>query len=118
MYYYKNNKGQLVASAKKLADNTLSRLSQKEADEILKELTRSSDVSGLVEAALNKAATEKGFDSILEAATYTASANAKYKADAKALIKWRDQVWAWYEGLKNPTEADLALMPKLEADNA
>ena len=35
-----------------------------------------------------------GYDSILSAVSYASSTNAQYKADAEALITWRDSVWS------------------------
>jgi hypothetical protein len=36
-----------------------------------------------------------GYDNIVSAASYANSTNAKFKAEALALIAWRDAVWAY-----------------------
>ena len=36
-----------------------------------------------------------GYDNVISAASYAASTNKQYAADAAALIGWRDEVWAW-----------------------
>lgn len=36
-----------------------------------------------------------GYDSLISAASYSGSSNQKFKAEASALIGWRDRVWEW-----------------------
>lgn len=51
-------------------------------------------VSRLVEDTAKTA----GFDSMIAAASYVTSAVKEFKADAVALVKWRDKVWdAWLQ---------------------
>lgn len=51
--------------------------------------------SSALTSAINDGANQWGYDNIESAATYLTSSNPQYVADAKALIAWRDQVWAW-----------------------
>lgn len=59
---------------------------------------------------MDNTARTKGYDSALSCATYATSGVAQFKADADALIAWRDAVWmaayAWRDGLNGelPTE--------------
>ena len=48
-----------------------------------------------IQQVLDTGAKKWGYDSIAAAASYATSSNAQYAADAKALIDWRDTVWAW-----------------------
>lgn len=50
---------------------------------------------GAVTPVLTKGARKWGYDSIESGASYINSTNAQYKADAEALIQWRDAVWVW-----------------------
>lgn len=50
---------------------------------------------GAVSIALTKGAEKWGYDSIESGASYVNSTNPQYKADAEALIGWRDSVWGW-----------------------
>lgn len=52
-------------------------------------------LSAAVTMAVNKGAQKWGYDSIESGVSYANSANAQYKADAEALIQWRDSVWGW-----------------------
>lgn len=66
---------------------------------------------------LNEIANSWGYDSIISAVSYANSTNAQFKADAEALIEWRDEVWAVvYEielgKLPKTTEDFVALLPK------
>lgn len=36
-----------------------------------------------------------GYDSLISASSYSSSSNLKFKAEAAALIQWRDRVWEW-----------------------
>lgn len=53
---------------------------------------RLSDVLG---SAINDAAAQWGYNSIISAVSYVTSENPQYVAEARALSIWRDQVWAW-----------------------
>lgn len=52
-------------------------------------------ISGAIQSALDVGAQKWGYDSIVAGASYAASTNAQFAADAAALIGWRDSVWAW-----------------------
>ena len=43
---------------------------------------------------LDSAAKEWGYDSLVSAASYANSTNPQFKAEAEALIAWRDNLWA------------------------
>lgn len=60
--------------------------------------TKAQNDTQLLEAvsiALANGAQKWGYNSIESAASYINSTNPKYKADAEALIQWRDVVWDW-----------------------
>ena len=48
-----------------------------------------------VQGRLDKAAKTRHYDSALSCASYAASANATFAAEAAAMIAWRDSVWAY-----------------------
>ena len=50
-----------------------------------------------VQAFVNKTAIEKGYDSGLSCASYFASSNIQWKAEAGVFIAWRDAVWERFE---------------------
>jgi hypothetical protein len=52
-------------------------------------------LSPLLTSAINEGAQSWGYDDIVSAASYLNSTNLQYVAEAKALIEWRDKVWAW-----------------------
>lgn len=57
-----------------------------------------------------------GYDTIVSAASYILSTNAQFKAEAEALIAWRDEVWAVIAKLNPKTppanvDVFLALLP-------
>lgn len=45
-----------------------------------------------------------GYDSVLSSASYAMSAIPKFKAEALALLVYRDAMWAWAGGRTNPGE--------------
>ncbi|MCW0458960.1 hypothetical protein NB717_000028 [Xanthomonas sacchari] len=68
---------------------------------------------------LDEVARSRGYDSIVSCASYAASTNEQFKAEAAAAIAWRDAVYAkGYELLANTPEgvetpeAVLALLPQ------
>jgi len=66
---------------------------------------------------LEKVAQEWGYNSIVSAASYVNSTNTQFKAEAEALIEWRDKVWAETytikaENLPATADAFFALLPK------
>lgn len=48
-----------------------------------------------LQGVLDAGAQAWGYDSVISAASYAASTNAQFKAEAAALIAWRDAVWVW-----------------------
>jgi hypothetical protein len=46
-------------------------------------------------SAINDAAIQWGYNSIEAAVSYVTSTNPQYVAEARALSRWRDEVWAW-----------------------
>jgi hypothetical protein len=46
-------------------------------------------------SAINDGAIQWGYNSIEAAISYVSSTNPQYVAEARALSKWRDEVWAW-----------------------
>lgn len=57
-----------------------------------------SEAAAAVQNALDAKAKEYNYDSVFTAATYAASTNPMFKADADAFIAWRDTVWVWAYG--------------------
>lgn len=69
-----------------------------------------------IQQALDAGARAWGYDSLLTATSYANSTNAQFKAEAEALIGWRDNVWQWARVLESgtlPSSIDnlLAQMP-------
>ena len=65
---------------------------------------------------LNSVALSWGYDSIVSAVSYFFSTNLQYKADAEALIAWRDSIWAEAYTIEQGTlpdtaEAFVAMLP-------
>jgi hypothetical protein len=54
-----------------------------------------SNIASAIQQSLDAGAQKWNYDSIVSAASYANSTNTQYAADAKALIGWRDAVWAW-----------------------
>lgn len=52
-------------------------------------------LSPSITSAINDGAQSWGYDDIVSAVSYITSTNPQYVAEAKALIEWRDKVWAW-----------------------
>jgi hypothetical protein len=52
-------------------------------------------LSAVITSAINNGAQGWGYDSIESGVSYVNSTNLQYVAEAKALSKWRDEVWAW-----------------------
>lgn len=56
-------------------------------------------------AAINKGAKSWGYDDIVSAASYVNSTVSRFKAEAKALIAWRDAAWTWAQGVLDSAKA-------------
>ena len=67
------------------------------------------------QAALDAVALVWGYNSIESAATYLTSANAKYKAEAAALVAWRDATWTASDTLQGQVLGGTAQMPATAA---
>jgi len=52
-------------------------------------------LSAVLGSAINEGANSWGYDNITSAVSYVTSSNPQYVAEAEALTKWRDDVWAW-----------------------
>ena len=52
-------------------------------------------LSPSITSAINDEAHQWGYDDIVSAVSYLTSTNPQYVAEAKALLAWRDKVWAW-----------------------
>jgi hypothetical protein len=64
---------------------------------------------------LDSTAKAWGYDSVISAASYTTSGVAQYKADAQALIEWRDALWQAAYGVEVSVRGGTA-MPATAAD--
>lgn len=53
------------------------------------------EYEGAIDKALRDGAASWGYDSIVSAASYANSTNTRFKAEALALIRWRDETWEW-----------------------
>ena len=65
---------------------------------------------------LDKVAKSWGYDSLVSAASYSGSSNPQFKAEAEALINWRDNYWSEAYTIEAGTlpatsDAFLALLP-------
>ena len=69
------------------------------------------DVSKYIDSIAQK----KGYDSGVSCASYAASTNATFAADAKAFIAWRDSVWTTCQTIEN---TDLAATPPIVPTSA
>lgn len=93
------------------------------AERILAPLTPEESINvyeAAAKLALDNLAKSWGYDSMVEAASYVNSTNPQYKAEAEALVLWRDQTWdKIYQieagELPTTTTKFLALLPKAPA---
>lgn len=82
------------------------------------------DFSQAIQSHIDARARERGYDSSLSIATYVASSNPTWAAEAQAFVQWRDAVWAYvfaeFEKVKQgqreqPTIKQIILeLPKIE----
>ena len=63
-----------------------------------------------VQVYIDSIAQKKGYDSGVSCASYAASTNATFAADATAFIAWRDSVWVTCQQIEN---TDLAATPPI-----
>lgn len=77
-------------------------------DEIKRSLT------GAVQAHLDATAQARGYDGILSLASYAASTNATFAAEALAGVQWRDAVWAYCWQVLADVEASQREIPTAE----
>lgn len=68
-----------------------------------------------LQVALDAGAKGWGYDSIVSAASYAASTSAQFKAEALALIGWRDAVWVWAGAQLSSVQAGTQAMPATPA---
>ncbi|MES2587022.1 MAG: hypothetical protein V4536_08895 [Pseudomonadota bacterium] len=61
---------------------------------------------------LDSVAKSWGYDSVVSAASYASSTNAQFKAEALALITWRDEVWGSAYALLASIEGGKKSAPK------
>jgi hypothetical protein len=64
-----------------------------------------------IQAALDSYAQSWGYTDLVTAASYAASTNPQYAAEAKALIAWRDEVWVWAEAYEAQVVAGTVTIP-------
>lgn len=65
---------------------------------------------------LDSTARAWGYDSVISAASYASSGVAQYKADAQALITWRDSLWQKAFSVESDVKAGTIPMPATAAD--
>jgi len=58
--------------------------------------------TGLVQREIDSLAALWGYDSVLSAATYSASSIPRFKQEALALLAYRDAMWAWANTFTDP----------------
>jgi hypothetical protein len=68
-----------------------------------------------IQVALDTYAQSWGYNDLVTAASYAASTNSQYAAEAKALIAWRDEVWAWAEAFEAQVIAGSLSLPTTPA---
>lgn len=73
------------------------------------------ECSDALQVKLDSYAQSWGYDSIVSAASYSASTNTKFKNEAGALIAWRDSVWTWAESLTTMPASIDALITAMPA---
>ena len=67
-----------------------------------------------VQKYLDDAAKAKGYDGILSACSYAASANLKFGAEGRAFVVWRDAVWAYCYQAMNDVQAARRSVPTID----
>lgn len=68
-----------------------------------------------VQSHLDAIAQAHGYDGILSLASYATSTNAKFSAEGKAGVQWRDDVWAYCWQTLADVEAGKCAIPTAEA---
>lgn len=64
-----------------------------------------------IQSTLDTYARSWGYDSVVSAASYSASTITKFKNEAMALITWRDAVWQWAEQYEADILSNTVPMP-------
>lgn len=65
-----------------------------EPEQLSPEQALIAQVTRVVQIRLDSVAQQRGYDGILSACTYVASAVPRFKAEAEAAVAWRDAVWS------------------------
>ena len=73
------------------------------------------ELESAVQVYIDSIAQKKGYDSGVTCASYAASTNTTFAADAKAFIAWRDSVWTTCQQIEN---TDLAATPPIVPTSA
>jgi len=72
-----------------------------------------------VQAWMDATARQKGYDNVVSCATYVTSGVPEFKADANAIVAWRDAVWqaayAWRDGLNGQLPAEIPTIEEVIA---
>lgn len=65
---------------------------------------------------LDSAAQSWGYDNVVSAVSYLSSASPKFRAEAQAMLEWRDQIWSWAETLEVDVQNGIKTLPATMAD--
>jgi hypothetical protein len=57
-----------------------------------------------------------GYDNVVSAISYLASGNPRFRAEAQAMLDWRDQVWSWAETLELDVQNGIKSLPATMAE--
>jgi hypothetical protein len=68
-----------------------------------------------IDAHVTAAARDRGYNSAESLASYVASTNQAWAAEAKAFVAWRDAVWAYALEVLADVEAGTKALPDIEA---
>lgn len=65
---------------------------------------------------LDAASQAWGYDNVVSAISYLSSASPKFRAEAQAMLEWRDQVWSWAETLEVDVQNGIKTLPATMAE--
>lgn len=65
---------------------------------------------------LDTAAQSWGYDNVVSAISYLESASPKFRAEAQAMLGWRDQIWSWAETLEMDVQKGIKTLPATMGD--